>query len=114
MRQMYMAAVVPMSPARVQSVTTFVLQSEAKLQSMSKRLREHSIESYNQIVQPCAVPPSQSYISWFLLQGSAFTSPFEVVYKEGEAQLEPEKDSRISDRPSLAVLPWQNLEKLVV
>lgn len=92
------------------SVAMLVLQSEAKLQSVSERL--HGRVS-NHLTKLCSLAPDhplQRCISWFPLQGSAFPSPLRAVFEKYETQLEPETGLRISERPSWATPPWQTLE----
>jgi hypothetical protein len=88
------------------SVAMLVLQSEAKLQSVSDRLHERVS---NHITKLCSLAPDhplQRCISWFPLQGPAFPSPLRTVYEKYETQSEPEKGLRISERPSWVMPPW--------
>jgi ribonuclease HI len=96
------------------SVAMLVLQSEAKLQSVSERLHERVS---NHMAKLCSLAPDhplQRCISWFPLQGSAFPSPLRAVYEKYETQLEPEKGLRIRDRPSWVMPPWQTLKESVL
>ncbi|KAL1581903.1 hypothetical protein WHR41_09480 [Cladosporium halotolerans] len=96
------------------SVAMLVLQSEAKLQSVSDRLHERVS---NHLTKLCALPldhPIQRCISWFQRQGSAFPSPLRAVYEKYETQVEPETGLRISERPSWVMPPWQTLKGSVL
>lgn len=88
-----------------------VLQSEAKLQSVSERLYERVS---NHLTKLCCLEPDhplQRCISWFPRQGSAFPSPLRAaVYEKYERQVEPETGLRISERPSWVMPPWQSLK----
>jgi hypothetical protein len=81
-------------------VAMLVLQSEAKLQSVSERLYERVSNHMTKLCSLAPDHPLQRCISWWPPQGSAFPSPLRVVFEKYETQLEPEKGLRISDRPS--------------
>jgi hypothetical protein len=87
-----------------------VLQSEAKLQSVSERLHERVSNHLTKLCSLAPDHPLQRCISWFPLQGSVFPSPLRAVYEKYEAQLEPETGLRISERPSWVMPPWQALQ----
>jgi hypothetical protein len=93
------------------SVAMLVLQSEARLQSVSERLQERVSDHMTKLCSLASDHPLQRYISWFPLQGSAFPSPLRAVYEKYEAQLKPGKGSRISKRPSWVMPPWQTLKE---
>lgn len=90
------------------SVAMLVLQSEAKLLSVSERIHERVS---NHLIKLCSLAPYhplQRCISWFPRQGSAFSSPLRAVYEKYEVQVEPEPGLRISERLSWVMPPWQS------
>jgi hypothetical protein len=64
------------------SVAMRVLQSEAKLQSVSDRLHECASSRLTKLCSMAPGHPLQRCKSWSLLQGSALPSPLRVVYKK--------------------------------
>jgi hypothetical protein len=96
------------------SVAILVLQSEAKLQSVSERLHECVSNHMTKLCSLTPDHPLQRCISWFPLQGSAFPSPLRAVYEKYETQREPEKGLRIRDRPFWAMPPLQTMKESVL
>jgi hypothetical protein len=81
-------------------VAMLVLQSEAKLQSVSDRLHERVSNHMTKLCSLAPDHPLQRCMSWSPLQGSAFPNLSRTVYEKYETQPEPEKGLRISERPS--------------
>jgi hypothetical protein len=79
-------------------VAMLVLQSEAKLQSVTDRLRERVFQHLIKLSLLTTDHPLQGYISWFPLRGSAGSSLRRTVYEMYEGQLEPE--NRLADHPT--------------
>lgn len=68
-----------------------VLQSEAKLQSVSERLHERVSNHLTKLSSLAPDHPLQRCISWFPRQSSAFPKPLRVVFEKYETKLEPER-----------------------
>ena len=87
------------------SVAMLVLQSEAKLQSVSDRLHERVSNHMTKLCSLTPDHPLQRCISWFPLQGAAFPSPLRAVYERYKIQVEPEEGLRVSERPFWVMSP---------
>jgi hypothetical protein len=95
------------------SVALLVLQSEAKLPTVSDRLHQRVARH---LAKVCALPadhPLQRCLSLFQVQGSAFPSPLRVIYKIYEKQIEPLVGLRISEAPRWEIPPWQSMNRAV-
>jgi hypothetical protein len=68
-------------------VAMFVLQSEAKLQSVTDRLRERVFQHLTKLSLLATDRPLQGCISWFPLRGSTGSSLRGTVYEMYEGQL---------------------------
>lgn len=90
-----------------------VLQSEAKLASVSDRLHERVS---GHITKLCALAPDrplQRRIYRFPLQSSAFPSPLRAVFDVYQKQLEPVTSLWINELPAWVMPSWQTLKESV-
>jgi hypothetical protein len=98
------------------SVALLVLQSEARLQSASGRLHRRVLFH---IMELCALAPDyplQRCISWFALQGSAFSSPLRVkaIFGLYGKQLELFTGIRMNERPAWMMPSWLATKESVI
>jgi hypothetical protein len=130
-RQMYMAAVVPMTDtaasvwyALSHSRTKRHLAALERVQHLASRSILRVYKSVIMLVLPYEAKlrsvserPNyllQWYMSWFPMQGSSLLIPLWAVYEKYETQLEPETGLRLSERSSWAMPPWQTLRGSVL